>query len=85
MPECLTFDLEAIWHSILARKLEKSSEIAVEKVQSGEAEGYINIVNFTEIYYVSFRIDPTIAEEKKRNLLVYGLNITFCYEKPFCA
>ena len=45
------------------------------KVQKGEVEGYLNIVNLTEFYYILYRIKPQIAEEKERNLRAYGLKI----------
>lgn len=38
-------------------------------------KGYINIVNLTEIYYILARLNPTIAEEKQRNLRLYGLKV----------
>jgi predicted nucleic acid-binding protein len=47
----------------------------LEKVQKREIEGYINILNLTEIYYILSRVSLKLAEEKQRNLRLYGLKI----------
>lgn len=75
MPERLTFDSEAILAFYLG---EDGGEIVrdnLEKVQNGVAEGYINLLNMTEIYCILYRADPKLAEEKQRNLRLYGLKI----------
>jgi predicted nucleic acid-binding protein len=75
LPEYLTFDSEAILAFFLG---EKGGEIAREKlkkIQNGEAEGYINILNLTEIHYILSRINPQVAEEKQKNLRLYGLKV----------
>jgi predicted nucleic acid-binding protein len=75
VPERLTFDSE----TILAFYLGEEGGVVVrdnlEKVQNGDAEGYINILNLTEIYYILYRVDPELAEEKQRNLRLYGLKV----------
>ncbi len=73
--ERLTFDSEAILALFLG---ENDGEIVadkLEKVQSGEAEGYINIISLSEIYYILFRINPELAEEKQRILRLFGLKV----------
>ncbi len=75
MSERLTFDSEAILAFYLG---EAGAEIvmdSLEKVQRGDAEGYINVLNLTEIYYILCRVDPALAEEKQRNLRLYGLKV----------
>jgi predicted nucleic acid-binding protein len=75
VPERLTFDSEAILAFYLG---EDGGEIVrdnLEKVQNGVAEGYINLLNMTEIYCILYRADPKLAEEKQRNLRLYGLKI----------
>ena len=75
MPESLTFDSEVILSYLLG---EKGGELVLDllkKIQSGETEGCINVFNLTEIYYILYRVDPELAEEKVRNLRLYGLNI----------
>jgi len=76
----LTFDSEAILAFFLG---EAGSEIVrdnLEKVQNKEIEGYINILNLTEIYYILSRVDPKIAEEKQRNLHLYGLKVVSIHD-----
>jgi predicted nucleic acid-binding protein len=73
--ECLTFDSEAILAFYLGETGGAVVRDSLEKIQNREIEGYINIVNLAEIYYVLARIDPKIAEEKQRNLRLYGLKV----------
>ncbi len=57
---------------------EKGGEIVRDclmKIQNREAEGYINVLNLTEIYYILHRLNPAIAEEKQANLRLYGLKV----------
>ena len=75
MSDNLTFDSEAILAFFLG---EAGAEIVrdnLEKVQKKEIEGYINILNLTEIYYILSRVSPQLAEEKQRNLRLYGLKV----------
>jgi predicted nucleic acid-binding protein len=73
--ECLTFDSEAILAFYLGETGGAVVRDSLEKIQNREIEGYINIVNLAEIYYVLARIDHKIAEEKQRNLRLYGLKV----------
>ncbi len=73
--ERLTFDSEAILAFYLGEKGGETVRDCLQKVQSGEAEGYINILNLAEIYYILCRVDPALAEEKQRNLRLYGLKV----------
>ena len=75
MPENLTFDSEAILAFYLGEKGAEVVRDSLEKVQSGAAEGYINVLNLTEIYYILCRVDPKLAEEKQKNLRLYGLKV----------
>jgi len=73
--ERLTFDSEPILAFYLG---EAGGEIVNEflkKIQKGENEGYINIVNLTEIYYILSRGSPFIAEKTQRELRLYGLKV----------
>jgi predicted nucleic acid-binding protein len=71
----LTFDSEAI----LAFHLnETGGEIVrdcLRKVQDGDAEGFINIINLAEIYYILYRKDPSLAEEKCKALRIFGVKV----------
>ena len=75
MPERLTFDSEAILAFFLGEAGAELVRDNLEKVQKGETEGYINILNLAEIYYILSRVSPTLAEEKQRNLRLYGLKV----------
>jgi predicted nucleic acid-binding protein len=73
--ERLTFDSEAILAFYLGEEGGEFVRDSLGKVQNGDAEGYINILNLTEIYYILFQVDPELAEEKQRNLRLYGLKV----------
>jgi predicted nucleic acid-binding protein len=73
--ERLTFDSEAILAFYLGEEGGEFVRNSLGKVQNGDAEGYINILSLTEIYYILFRVDPELAEEKQRNLRLYGLKV----------
>ncbi|HEX9862383.1 MAG TPA: PIN domain-containing protein [Candidatus Bathyarchaeia archaeon] len=75
MLERLTFDSEAILAFYLGEKGGEVVRNSLGKVQNGDAEGYINILNLTEIYYILCRVDPELAEKKQRNLRLYGLKV----------
>jgi len=47
----------------------------LQKIQSYDIEGYINIVNLTEVYYAIARQDPKAANEKLKTLRLFGLKI----------
>jgi predicted nucleic acid-binding protein len=73
--ERLTFDSEAILAFYLGEKGAETVRDCLDRVQRGEAEGYISIVNLAEIYYILCRVDAAVAEEKQRNLRLYGLKV----------
>jgi predicted nucleic acid-binding protein len=75
MSNRLTFDSEAILAFFLGEAGAELVRDSLEKVQKGEIEGYINILNLTEIYYILSRVNPMLAEEKQRNLRLYGLKV----------
>jgi len=51
------------------------SRIYFKKFKTKIVEGYINIFNLTEIYYITARVDPKLAEEKQRKLRLFGLKV----------
>ena len=75
MSDHLTFDSEAILAFFLGEAGAELVRDNLEKVQNKEIEGYINILNLTEIYYILSRVSPKLAEEKQRNLRLYGLKV----------
>ncbi len=75
MPENLTFDSEAILAFFLGEEGGEQVRDCLLKVQAQEIEGYLNIINLTEIHYILSRVSPKLAEEKQRNLRLFGLKI----------
>ena len=75
MPESYTFDSEAILAFYFAEKGGDIVRDLLELVRSGAAEGYISIINLTEIYYILARLNPDLAMEKTSNLSLHGLKI----------
>jgi predicted nucleic acid-binding protein len=75
VPERYTFDSEAILAFYLDEKGAEVVEDCFEKVQSGAAEGYINIINLTEIFYILSRVSSELAEETERKLRLLGLRV----------
>ncbi|MGE5533652.1 MAG: type II toxin-antitoxin system VapC family toxin [Bacillota bacterium] len=75
MSDGLTFDSEALLAFFLGEAGAELVRDNLEKVQKREIEGYINILNLTEIYYILSRVSPKLAEEKQRNLRLYGLKV----------
>ena len=71
----ITFDAETILAFFFGEVGGDIVRDSLKKIQSGETEGYIDIVNLTEIHYVLSRISPDTVEEKQRNLRLYGLKI----------
>ena len=75
VPERYTFDSEVILAFYLGEEGGEVVRDCLEQVQSGAAEGCINVLNLTEIYYILCRVDAKLAEEKQRNLRLYGLKV----------
>ena len=75
MLERLTFDSEAILAFFLGEIGGNQVIVMLEKIDKGEAEGFINVLNLTEIHYILSRISPKIAEEKQRILRAYGVKV----------
>jgi ribonuclease VapC len=75
VPERYTFDSEVILAFYLDEEGAEVVEDCLERVQSGEAEGCINIINLTEIYYILGRVSPELAEETEKKLHLLGLKV----------
>ncbi len=75
MLNLLTFDSEPILAFFLGDAGGDQVIDILEKIENGEAQGYINIINLTEVQYILSRISPKIAEEKQRILRIYGLKV----------
>ena len=75
VPERYTFDSEAVLAFYFGEKGGDTVRDLLERVRSGAAEGYINIINLTEIYYILSRVSPELAEEKTSNLRLNSLKV----------
>jgi ribonuclease VapC len=73
--ERYTFDSEPILAFFLNENGADVVEELLKQIQSGEAEGYINIINLTEISYILSRASSELAEETERNLRLLGLRV----------
>lgn len=75
MLETITFDTEPIVSFFLGEAGAKPVIDLLLKIQSGDIEGYINIVNLTEVYYAIARRDAKAADEKLKMLRIFGLKV----------
>lgn len=71
----VVFDTEALLIFYLGEEGADIVEDLLRRIQNKELKGFLNIVNLTEFYYILYRRDAAIAEEKERNLRVYGIEI----------
>lgn len=71
----IVFDTEALLIFYLDEAGADIVEELLEKVLDGSLDGYLSIVNLVEFYYILYRRDPIVAEEKEANLRSYGLKI----------
>ena len=75
MPERYTFDSEVILAFYLDEEGAEVVEDCLDQVQNGAAEGCINVINLTEIYYILSRVNPELAEETEKKLRLLGLKV----------
>jgi len=75
VPENYTFDAEAILAFYLNEEGAEVVQHILEQIGNGSADGNINIINLTEIYYILSRKDPKLAEEKEKKLRLMGLKV----------
>jgi len=73
----VVFDTEVLLIFYLGEEGAEVVEELLKKVQNREIKGYINVINLTEFYYILYRRNPAIAEEKVRNLKAYGLEVVY--------
>ncbi|KXA94745.1 hypothetical protein AKJ65_03515 [candidate division MSBL1 archaeon SCGC-AAA259E19] len=69
------FDTEPLLTFYLDERGADKVEEELRKIKRGENDGYLNVVNLTEFYYIFSRRDREITEEKVRNLKSYGVEI----------
>jgi len=71
----VVFDTEALLAFYLGEVGGEEVMKFLTEVQEGKVQGYLNIVNLSELYYILYRKNPVMAEEKERNLRGFGLEI----------
>ena len=71
----IVFDTETLLAFYLGEPAGKKVEKRLVETMKREIKGYLNIVNLTELYYILYRKNPEIAEEKERNIRGYGVKI----------
>jgi len=71
----IVFDTETLLAFYLGEPAGKEVERRLVETMKGEIKGYLNIVNLTELYYILYRKNTEIAEEKERNIRGYGVEI----------
>jgi predicted nucleic acid-binding protein len=71
----LTFDTEPIVAFFFGEPNAEQVIDLLEKIQAKDIQGYINIVNLTEVYYAIARRYPKVANDKLKVLRVFGLKI----------
>ena len=75
MQERLTFDSEPLLAYFLGEPGGEIVKGLLFRIQRKEAEGFINVINLTEVYYILYRLNPSGAEESCRLLSSFGLAI----------
>ena len=75
MPELLTFDSEPLLAFFLGEPGAETVRDYLSKIQNKEAQGFINIINLTEVYYILYRLNPTLSNENCRALSSLGLTV----------
>ncbi len=75
MPESLTFDSEPLLAFFLGEAGAETVSDFLAKIQRREIEGIINVINLTEVYYVLYRLNPSLADENCRVLSHLGLTV----------
>lgn len=71
----VVFDTEALLAYYLGEIGGEKVLKLLNQVYEKKIKGYLNIINLTEFYYILYRKNPKIAEEKERNLKTFGLKI----------
>ena len=75
MPERLTFDSEPLLAFFLGETGGEIVSDCLAKIQRKEMEGFINVINLTEVYYILYRLNPLRADETCRALGHLGITV----------
>lgn len=77
----LVFGTGALLAFYLAETGGKKVEAHLEDITRGDSEGFLNVANLCELYYILCRKSPDVAAEKEQNLRSYGVSIVPIDEK----
>ncbi len=75
MSDRLTFDSEPIIVYFLGEPGGKIVRDYLTKIQEKEMAGFISVINLAEVYYILYRMNPSVAEESCRVLSQFGLTV----------
>ncbi len=67
------FDTEVILKFYLREEGAEVVKKRLQKIADERDEGYMNLVNFAEFYYIVYRKSPSAAEEKLNTLINFGI------------
>jgi predicted nucleic acid-binding protein len=75
VPESLTFDSEPLLAFFLGENGGEIVSDCLAKIQRKEIDGFINVINLAEVYYILFRLNPLQADETCRALGHLGITV----------
>lgn len=75
MLERLTFDSEPLLAFFLGEVGGEIVSGCLTKIQNKEIEGFISVINLTEVYYILYRLNPLKADEACRALSHIGMRV----------
>ena len=75
MLERLTFDSEPLLAFFLGETGGDLISDCLTEIQNKEKEGFISVINLTEVYYVLYRLNPLKADEACRALIYFGIRV----------
>ena len=75
MPERLTFDSEPLLAFFLGETGGEIISDCLAKIQRKETDGFINVINLAEVYYILYRLNPSQADDTCRDLIHLGITI----------
>ena len=75
MSDRLTFDSEPIIAYFLGEPGGKIVRDYLTKIQKKEIAGFISVINLAEVYYILYRMNPSVADESCRVLRQFGLTV----------
>lgn len=75
MLENLTFDSEPLLAFFLGEPGAEAVRDFLEKIQRKEIKGFINVVNLAEVFYILYRLNPSLADENCHALSHLGLEV----------